>query len=331
MERGGLKVRMWGFFAFRRYGRSACDAAKVPRTFTPKIKSNRFIVVCSVPVRLIALALFTRMSTPPNVSAAFAAAAASCSSNLMSTWSGRDFPPACSISRAAVKMVPGSFGFGSTVLAAITTLAPSRAARSAIARPIPRLAPVMKSVFPFNVPMVPPHPFLSACQPYNTMEKTSRHRNRTIPGNGEDRDGAEGARARRAHGVGDGARLHGDVGVLRSHRRGGVGRHDPPCARSRDRPPRHERHLRSRAQRNPRRQGDPGSPGAGRPRDEVRAAPRGGRELEGSERETRVCALRLRGEPCAPRRGRDRPLLPAPRGPRHPHRGNRGRDGGARP
>ena len=83
---------MWGFFAFRRYGRSACDAAKVPRTFTPNIRSNRFIGVCSVPVRLIALALFTRMSMPPNVSAAFAAAAASCPSNRMSTWSGRAFP-----------------------------------------------------------------------------------------------------------------------------------------------------------------------------------------------------------------------------------------------
>ena len=36
-------------------------------------------------------------------------------------------------------MVPFSFGCGSAVLAAIATLAPSRAARSAIARPMPRL------------------------------------------------------------------------------------------------------------------------------------------------------------------------------------------------
>src|SRR4030065_300078 len=50
----------------------------------------------------MALALFTRMSIPPNVSA------------------GR-------------------------------TVAPSAAARSAIALPMPRLAPVMKSVFPFSV------------------------------------------------------------------------------------------------------------------------------------------------------------------------------------
>src|SRR3954454_21083199 len=45
-------------------------------------------------------------------------------------------------------MVPGSFGCGSAVLASSATLAPSRAARRAIARPMPRLAPVMNSVLP---------------------------------------------------------------------------------------------------------------------------------------------------------------------------------------
>src|ERR1700716_2352054 len=43
-------------------------------------------------------------------------------------------------------MVPLSFGCGSAVLAAIATLAPSRAARSAIDRPMPRLPPDMNSV-----------------------------------------------------------------------------------------------------------------------------------------------------------------------------------------
>src|SRR5271169_6652326 len=45
-------------------------------------------------------------------------------------------------------MVPSSFGCGSAVLAAMAILAPSRAARSAIASPMPREAPVMNSVFP---------------------------------------------------------------------------------------------------------------------------------------------------------------------------------------
>src|SRR5919112_350617 len=45
-------------------------------------------------------------------------------------------------------MVPGSFGCGSAVLAATTMLAPSRAARSAMARPMPREAPVTNRVLP---------------------------------------------------------------------------------------------------------------------------------------------------------------------------------------
>src|SRR3954471_13316075 len=43
-------------------------------------------------------------------------------------------------------MVPGSFGCGSADFAAITTLAPSRAARTPMASPMPRDAPVMNSV-----------------------------------------------------------------------------------------------------------------------------------------------------------------------------------------
>ena len=61
---------------------------------------------------------------------------------------GQPRPPADSISCTAVWIVPESFGCGATVLAAIATLAPSRAARSAIASPMPRLAPVTKRVLP---------------------------------------------------------------------------------------------------------------------------------------------------------------------------------------
>src|SRR5580693_5386226 len=64
-------------------------------------------------------------------------------------------------------MVPGSLGWGSSVFAATVTLAPSRAARKAIARPIPRLAPVIKSVRPFSplsadcvIPGPPPASFV---------------------------------------------------------------------------------------------------------------------------------------------------------------------------
>jgi hypothetical protein len=67
--------------------------------------------------------------------------------------SGRALPPAFSISAAAVWMVPGSLGWGSAVLAAMAMLAPSRAARSAIASPMPRLAPVMNRVLPLRFPI----------------------------------------------------------------------------------------------------------------------------------------------------------------------------------
>lgn len=55
--------------------------------------------------------------------------------------------------------MPGNFGCGSDVLAAMTILAPSFAAFNAMALPIPRLAPVMKMVFPasflqFSAPLV---------------------------------------------------------------------------------------------------------------------------------------------------------------------------------
>jgi hypothetical protein len=68
----------------------------------PFIKSKRFMGVASVLVRLMALALLTRMSMPPKVSTALAAAANTASSSRMSTASGRARPPAASISFAAL-------------------------------------------------------------------------------------------------------------------------------------------------------------------------------------------------------------------------------------
>src|SRR5471032_1664474 len=51
-------------------------------------------------------------------------------------------------------MVPSRRGSGSAVFAAITTFAPSRAALSAIASPIPRLPPEMKRVLPARLMVV---------------------------------------------------------------------------------------------------------------------------------------------------------------------------------
>src|SRR5690606_629158 len=53
--------------------------------------------------------------------------------------------------------VPGSLGCGSEVFAAMMMLAPSRAARRAMALPMPRLAPLMKMVFPLRVDIGGPY------------------------------------------------------------------------------------------------------------------------------------------------------------------------------
>ena len=74
----------------------------MPRTFTPNIRSKRFIGVAGVGVRLIALALFTRMSMPPKRSTAWATAAATAFSSRMSVGTGSAWPPAASISSAAL-------------------------------------------------------------------------------------------------------------------------------------------------------------------------------------------------------------------------------------
>ena len=106
-------------------------------------------------------------------------------------------------------------------------------------------------------------------------------------------------------------------------------RDHPPGARARHHLHRHGRHVRPVHQREARR------PGARRParrrraRDEVRQRPRRGRLVRRHPRRRRVRALRLRRVAAAPRHRHDRPLLPAPRRPGGPDRGDRRRDGRA--
>src|SRR5690554_3943335 len=142
---------MCGLAASSRCGRQAWAHRKVPRELTCCIRSKRFIGVSSVPRSQIALALLTRTSSPPNPATVAATASRTCCSSRMSHWMGSARPPACSTSSATVWMVPGSLGLGTPDLATMAMLAPSRAARRAIWRPIPREAPVMKRVLPASV------------------------------------------------------------------------------------------------------------------------------------------------------------------------------------
>ena len=95
-----------------------------------------------------ARARLTRMSMPPKRSTANSTARTTAASSRTSISSGKQRPPAASISAAAVKIVPGSVGCGCAVFAAITIFAPSAASFFANARPIPLLPPDKKTVCP---------------------------------------------------------------------------------------------------------------------------------------------------------------------------------------
>jgi len=112
MLRGGEMLRMCGlrpaWADLRRCGAAYLDTRKVPLTLIWCMRSNFFMSVSSVEVNEMALALFTRMSIPPKRDTVFSIASFTCSSERMSTIRGSAFPPAFSISAAAVKIVPGS-------------------------------------------------------------------------------------------------------------------------------------------------------------------------------------------------------------------------------
>lgn len=74
----------------------------VPRVFIECIKSNLFIEVYKVPVKDIAEALLIRTSIPPNFSTPFLTASSTDYSSLISHFNGKAYPPAASISLAAV-------------------------------------------------------------------------------------------------------------------------------------------------------------------------------------------------------------------------------------
>ncbi len=150
MSSGGDSVRMCAFAAFARCGMQACEHTKVPRALTPSMRSKRRTGVSRVRVRDIALALLTSASMPPKASAARRTASATASASRTSSCTASARPPAASTSAATLCIVPGSFGCACAVLPVTTILAPSRAHLNAISRPMPRLAPVMKIVFPLR-------------------------------------------------------------------------------------------------------------------------------------------------------------------------------------
>ncbi len=86
-------------------------------------------------------ALFTRMSSPPNVVTAKSIIARTSASRATSTCTKPPRPDAASIWPTVSRPVPSS-------KSATPTAAPSRASRNAVARPIPAPAPVTSATRP---------------------------------------------------------------------------------------------------------------------------------------------------------------------------------------
>lgn len=157
---GGERFNICGLDDFFKCGIHVLLIRYVPLVLIECIKSYFFISVVSVSVSEIALALFTNISIPPNVSTVFLTASYISFSKRISHYMPNALPPAFSISAQADAIVPGNLGCGSTVLANITTLAPSLAALIPIANPIPYILlmiitlepPLIMTVLPFKLP-----------------------------------------------------------------------------------------------------------------------------------------------------------------------------------
>src|SRR5580700_8619907 len=116
------------------------------------MRSYRLGGVCRIGCHQSAPALLMRMSRRPKRSIVASTIALTSSSWRTSTRTARADPPAASTSAATVWMLPGSFSVPLSALPVITTAAPSRASRSAIARPMPRLDPVTTATRPWSGP-----------------------------------------------------------------------------------------------------------------------------------------------------------------------------------
>ncbi len=94
-------------------------------------------------------ALFTKMSTVPKASTVFSMTALHCSLSEISHGTANTSPPAALIFSATSSNC-------ATLLAEITTFAPSLAKSSAVQAPMPEFPPVITATFPFNLSILLP-------------------------------------------------------------------------------------------------------------------------------------------------------------------------------
>src|SRR5262249_13645342 len=111
--------------------------------------------VSRMPAQRKAPALLTNRSIRPNRSRALAAMPSIWSASRTSVGTGRARAPSASTSGATVEMEPGSVAVHSGLFAALPTSHPSAASPRAMARPMPRLAPVTTATRPLNDGIIP--------------------------------------------------------------------------------------------------------------------------------------------------------------------------------
>ena len=127
------------------------EVMKVPRALIWCMRSKRFISVACELVSEMALALLTTMSRPPKGLGRLLESGAHL--GLVADVDGQGQRLSAGLLDLLRRGIDraGQLRIGSAVLAAMAILAPSRAAASPIASPMPREAPVMKRVLPERV------------------------------------------------------------------------------------------------------------------------------------------------------------------------------------
>jgi len=123
------------------WGSSARVKRNIPRTLTAKLRSQLSVGSVATSPWIATPAEYTSASTRPILSSAVLARAVTWASSHRSTVTGTATHPSVCTSAATASI-------SSRTSEARTTSAPSRAKRSAVERPMPRPAPVIRATFP---------------------------------------------------------------------------------------------------------------------------------------------------------------------------------------
>ena len=150
-------------------GSTAWQHRNVPRTFAAITRSHASSDVSRKGAYDPMPALFTSTSICPNLSSEACVIARTLSSSRTSHATASASRPSASTSSATLWIVPGSCRRGVSVRPATTTLHPAPASPKAMARPMPRVAPVTMATFPESSKKSVSPSGLRWCQEHDTV------------------------------------------------------------------------------------------------------------------------------------------------------------------